>query len=139
MGKPRPRSRHLCRTSSHRTPPLLERASELLRNRHYQLLGLDGDRIAVRLAVGRILFRSRENLCSAATLAAIAPLHFWSDITGKENLGVIASRQLGDMLIRGADGIGPVDLSRIHGRGAVQVERGRIVWHLGDRLLEEGP
>lgn len=117
------------------TPPL--DPSGLVQNKHYRILGLVGDQVAVRLSVGRILQRSREALTQPATLIAIAPLSWWHDVT-ESPLTTPISRALGDAMIREADKLGQIDLTQVYGRGAARLSNGHIVYHLGDRLLIDG-
>ena len=115
--------------------PLELNDTDLMNNEHYRLLGLVGDRIAVRIRAGQVLQRSREAMTLPATLIAIAPQTFWLTMTGADQLGTRNSRALGDWLIRSADAQGQVDLSSLWGRGASRLKDGRIAYHLGDRLL----
>ena len=74
-----------------------------------------------------------------STLIAIAPLAWWAGVLGEDGaLGTAQSRRLGDSLLRAADRLGQVDMSAIYGRGAVRLPAGQILYHLGDRLLEDG-
>ena len=112
--------------------------SELAANRHYSVLGINGDLIAVRIGAGRILNRRRESLTQKSTLIAIAPLAWWTKITGGEPLTAKHVDAIGDGLIRIADSKGPVDLANTYGRGAARMDDGTVVYHLGDRLLVNG-
>ena len=107
-------------------------------NRHYRILGLSGDSITIRISVGRVLQRTPEAMCQPNTLIAIAPETWWRSAAGVENLSRETARHLGDSLIRAAYLLGPVDMSTIYGRGAVQTEDGEVLWHLGDRILQGG-
>ena len=114
-----------------------EPADDLIQNEHYRLLGFAGDLIAIQIAAGRILQRTRESLCQPNTLTAVAPLLWWREICG-DNLTANRARVIGDSLIRAADRLGAIDLAAIHGRGAARLPDGSVVWHLGDRLLRDG-
>ena len=109
----------------------------LRENNHYRLLGLIGDRVGVRISAGRILTPSREALCSPNTLVSLAPQRFWHMAAQTESLSPMSARTLGDSLIREADRLGPVDTTRIFGRGAIRLSDGTVVWHLGDRLYKQ--
>ena len=128
-------------------PPQLEPTPEnepgyldvIASNEHYRIMGLVGDAVAIRISAGRVLQRTRESLTQPSTLIAIAPLAWWSGIMGDgETLSTYQSRKLGDSLLRAADRLGQVDMSTVYGRGAVRLPGGRIVYHLGDRLMEDG-
>ena len=108
-------------------------------NAHYQIMGLVGDVVAIRISAGRVLQRTRESLTQPSTLIAIAPLAWWSGVLGDgETLSTAQSRKLGDSLLRAADRLGQVDMSQVYGRGAVRLTGDQIVYHLGDRLLVKG-
>ena len=109
-------------------------------NLHYRLLGLDGDAVAVRIAAGRILHHTRVSMTSPNTLISLAPLTWWSAITGQEMEALTpkVAQALGDALLREADRLGQVDLSTIRGRGAVRLSDGSVAYHLGDRVLLNG-
>ena len=106
-------------------------------NRHYRILGLSGDYITIRISAGRVLQRTPEAMCQPNTLIAIAPETWWRSAAGVENLSRETARHLGDSLIRAAYLLGPVDMSTIFGRGAVRTEDGKVLWHLGDRILQD--
>ena len=112
----------------------------IAKNAEYRIMGLVGDAVAIRIRVGRVLQRTRESLTQPSTLIAIAPLKWWSGVLGDdgETLSTNQSRKLGDSLLRAADRLGQVDMSQVYGRGAVRLPGGRIVYHLGDRLLVDG-
>ena len=119
--------------------PVVFTETDLQDNPHYRLLGLCGDYIAVRLReAGRVLQRTRESMTQPATLIAIAPETWWCGMAGAEQLGSKTSRTIGDALIRTADSLGQIDLSMMWGRGAAKLPDGKVVYHLGDRLLVDG-
>ena len=107
-------------------------------NPHFRILGLAGDAVAIRIRAGRILQRTRESLTQPATLIAIAPLAYWARFTESDNLSSADGRKLGDTLIREADQLGQIDISKIAGRGAARVPSGDVVYHLGDRIFADG-
>ena len=118
-------------------PSSADETNALAENRHYRILGLSGDYITIRISAGRVLHRTRESLCMPNTLIAIAPETWWHLVKGEENLSRETARRIGDSLIRAADLLGPVDMSTIYGRGAVRTEEGKVLWHLGDRILQD--
>ena len=107
-------------------------------NAHYRIMGLVGDVVAIRISAGRVLQRTRESLTQPSTLISIAPLAWWSGVLGDEFTSTAQSRRLGDSLLRAADRLGQVDMSKVYGRGAVRLPGRKIVYHLGDRLLVDG-
>ena len=118
-------------------PPPSADTDSLADNRHYRILGLSGDYIAVRISAGRVLQRTPEALCQPNTLIALAPEVWWHSVSPVANLSRETARRLGDGLIRAAYLLGPVDMSTIYGRGAVLTEAGKVFWHLGDRILAD--
>ena len=117
-------------------PSPADETDSLAENRHYRILGLSGDSITIRISAGRVLHRTRESMCQPNTLIAVAPETWWRSVAQVENLSRETARHLGDSLIRAADLLGPVDMSTIYGRGAVRTEEGKVLWHLGDRILQ---
>ena len=114
-------------------------AGDIQNNPHYEVLGLAGDAVALRIEpAGRVLQQSRESLTTPSTLISLAPQSFWYEQAGSEQLGGATARRLGDGIIRAADQLGQVDLGRITGRGAARLTDGTVVYHLGDRLLIGG-
>ena len=113
-------------------------SDQLHSNQHYRLLGLAGDHVAIRISAGRVLQRSREAMCSANTLVAIAPAVWWHALAGIDSLSVSTARAIGDGLLRASDRMGAVDLTTIYGRGAARTRDRELVWHLGDRILRDG-
>ena len=118
-------------------PPPSADTDSLADNRHYRILGLSGDYIAIRISAGRVLQRTPEALCQPNTLIALAPEIWWHSVAPVANLSRETARRLGDGLIRAAYLLGPVDMSTIYGRGAVRTEDGKVLWHLGDRILTD--
>ena len=107
-------------------------------NPHFRILGLAGDAVAIRIRAGRILQRTRESLTQPATLISIAPLAYWARYTEADDVTSAHGRKLGDTLIREADQLGQIDISKIAGRGAARVPSGAVVYHLGDRIFADG-
>ena len=125
---------------------IAEALADVLRsNDHYRILGLSGDSIIVRTGAGQILYRSGEALTQRRSLVRLAPIKWWKDMLGSDAFGIGEGLRLGDALIRIADELGPVDMTRVLGRGAARVdylgtagEEEVVVYHLGDRILHGG-
>ena len=120
------------------TEPEVADTDALVTNPHYRVLGFVDDHIAVRISAGRILRRSREAMCGANTLIALAPTRFWHRLGSIDQLTSSAARLLGDALLRAADNLGAIDMTHIYGRGAVRLDDGTVAWHLGDRIMING-
>ena len=112
----------------------------LAENDHYRVLGTSGELVAVwPRKLGRILRRPRTQCCEVPTQIAFAPLAWWRSQVEGEDISRALARQLGDALIRIADGLGPVDESLIYQPGPVRTKTGERIWNLGDRLrFEDG-
>ena len=120
-------------------PPSESRGGDVQKNPHYEILGLAGDAVAVRLSkAGRVMQQSRESLTQPGTLISLAPQAFWYELADSQQLEGATARMLGDGIIRAADELGQVDLGRITGRGASLLSDGTVAYHLGDRLLIGG-
>ena len=135
-GEPQPESQPQLEPEPESEPGYLD---VIASNDHYRILGLVGDAVAIRISAGRVLQRTRESLTQPSTLIAIAPLAWWAGVLGGdgETLSTAQSRRLGDSMLRAADRLGQWDQSQ-YGRGAVRLPGGKIVYHLGDRLLVDG-
>ena len=118
-------------------PPLSPLAGDIVNNEHYQLVGLAGDAVAIRISAGRVLKQSRESLTQPGTLISLAPLDWWYRLTASDTFGSVTTRRIGDGLLRAADDLGQADLSRQIGTGAVMLQEG-AAFHLGDRILLGG-
>ena len=117
-------------------PPPIE--GDIGQNDHYQILGLDGDAVAIWWAAGgRVLSKSGESLCQPATLISFASQALWCRLADADSLGSATARRIGDSLIRVAEDIGQADLSGRTGTGAVMLKAG-AAFHLGDRKLFDG-
>ncbi len=104
-------------------------------NEQFRILGLYGTQVAFRIAAGQLLYRSREQLSQIRTLNALAPdPNWWVRVNGGEPVTSRAALNIGAALIREADKLGPVDISKVVGRGAVRVDD-KVFYHLGDRLV----
>ena len=111
----------------------------IAKNPHFRIMGLVGDLVAIRIKAGRVLQRTREKMLHKDTLVAICPdLTWWAGLQGGEPLMATNAFILGAFLIQQADRKGQVDMSQVYGRGAVRRPGGKIVYHLGDRLLVDG-
>ena len=105
-------------------------------NAYYQVLGLEGSDVAIWWkAGGQKLTLGAASLCQPNTLVAFAPQVFWCGLFGVDAFATATARRAGDSLIRVAEDLGQVDTNRLTGRGAFALPDGRVVWHLGDRLL----
>ena len=135
--EPPPQAQPPLEPEPEKEPGYLDKISK---NDHFRIMGLVGDAVAIRISAGRVLQRTRESLTQPSTLIAIAPLAWWAGVLGGdgETLSTAQSRKLGDSLLRAADRLGQVDMSQVYGRGAVRLPGDKIVYHLGDRLLENG-
>lgn len=116
----------------------VDEVDPMAQNRHYRLLGFHGDSIVFHLRSGRITYRRPGALTMPSTLIELAPQTWWIQLAGGDVLGSTQARSMGDALIRLADRLGPVDLTRIVGSGAARDDDDRVVYHLGDRLLVDG-
>ena len=112
-------------------------SDQLSVNEHYRILGLQGNRVAVRFGNGTIDDHTRASLTQKSTLVSLAPVAWWKALTGNE-LGDRTSMLIGDGLIRAADRLGQIDLAHAYDRGAARLPDGTVVYHLGDRLLVNG-
>ena len=112
----------------------------IAKNEHYRIMGLLGDAVAIRISAGRVLQRTRESLTQPYDPNSNrAPLRWWSGLSGEETLSTAWSRKFGDWPnARRRRREGQVDMAQVYGRGAVRLPGGKIVYHLGDRLLEDG-
>ena len=112
--------------------------STLEANEHFEVLGLDRDSVAIRLKNGRIIKETRKALLRDETLYSIAADETWWVSVLREPMGKQQAKRLGMSLINIADHKGQRDLTRVYGRGAVRLRDGKVVYHLGDRLLIDG-
>ena len=111
----------------------------LKKNDHYKIIGLVGEAVAIRTQDGQVLYRAREKMLRKDTLGAICPDQtWWVSLLGGEPLTNANAFNLGSSLLKIALKEGQKDMSQTYGRGAVRLPGGRIVYHLGDRLLENG-
>ena len=134
--RPRPHPDGADKTEPPRPPEPEVPDGAIKKNEHYELLGLDGDAVAFWRRTGRVTSHTRESLTQRPTLVSLAPLSWWMSLVGAEkSLATDQALLLGDRLLREADAIGQFDLTRKTGRGAVKLDDGTVVYHLGDRLL----
>ena len=102
----------------------------------FTALGHDRGKFFFWTAEGKqVLSFAARDLHSAGDLAKMAPLWWWEGaFPGREGFSTKAA---GDALIRASYGVGVYDPDRLRGRG-VWLDDGRVVLHLGDRLLVDG-
>lgn len=102
----------------------------------FRCLGYDRDRFYF-LPVGapRVLEFSARDLHNAGELVKLAPLSWWEGaFQGRDSF---STRNAGNALMRACERVGVYDPDRLRGRG-VWLDEGRVVVHLGDRLLCDG-
>ena len=114
-------------------------ATALRDNPHFAIAGLDGSAVVVNLKrAGQYVTRVRESLLRKQALVALAPQTWWAQITGAPEMSDRVAMMCGDTMLRIADNLGQVDMSRMFGRGAVRLDSSTTIFHLGDRLLVQG-
>ena len=114
---------------------------KIANNKYFRLLGLEGSNPVFRLkAASQILTVNRKEIFTPNQLRSISGGYeaFWSGLKGGEELNNRRASEFGSMLLEAADRLPQMDWSKVYGRGAVRLDGGRIVYHLGDRLLEDG-
>ena len=113
----------------------------LANNEYFRLLGLDGSNPVFRLkAASQMLTVKRKDIFNPNQLRSISGgfEKFWEGLLGGEVLNNRRASDLGSQLLEAADLLPQMDWSKVYGRGAVRLPGGRIVYHLGDRLLVDG-
>ena len=109
---------------------------ELGKNEYFTLLGNVDSMVAIKLWTNQVLMATRQSLCTRSQLIAIAPDHnWWITKLQCDALSNGVALVAGGGLLRLADRLGQIDVSRVLNRGATRNDRGEIVWHLGDRLI----
>ena len=101
-------------------------ADEFGNNSYFRLLGNVDSMVAIKLWTNQVVMASRQSMCSRAQLLSLAPdVNWW--ITNlycdqfSNNVALIA----GAGLLRLADKLGQVDVSRVMNRGRAQERQGR--------------
>ena len=123
-------------TSLHPDAP----ADALGDNQHYRILGVtsDGAVIFQRKKTHAIVRKPQTSLAQPHNLVPLAPLQYWSSMTGSGSLSRNECLALQDGLIREAEGRGMVRTDFAIGRGAAIVN-GEYVYNLGDMILLPDP
>lgn len=105
-------------------------------SRHFTMLGHDRGRYFFSTGGGgQVIELGARDLSNHGALLQLAPLLWWeTEFPGKESFN---ARAAADCLIRGCFAVGVYDADRLRGRGA-WLDDGRVVVHLGDRLLVDG-
>lgn len=117
---------------------LLE-AHDLADNEHYTVLGIMENAVVFKLKNNQFHFVSRNKISSMNELMAIAPSRsWWCHKCATETMRPTDAQNVGGLLMRIADKLGNVDMTRLAGRGANIDYKGRTVWHLGERLRMYG-
>ena len=114
-------------------------------NEFYNVLGLDGTSIALRLVKeSQVDFYTPRIIQDATTLGGIAPNRFWAGNMDLQ-LGSLTKKEaqwVGQRIIEEARRRGQYDRFTTTGRGAAVIsggaQNGAVVYHLGDRLLVNG-
>ena len=84
---------------------------------------------------GQVSTYTARDLSSLGTLLSLAPLEYWErEFPGAKGVNLAAAT---NALIRSCQGMGIFDERRIRGRGA-SWDKGRVVLHLGDKLVVDG-
>ena len=115
-------------------PPKPPLDGDIESNPHYRLLGLAGESVAF-FVDGQVMVKTRESIMKVDTLYALARSDFLYRLAETDIFGGQAAKRLGDSILRRAIELGQADLTRQTGRGAIKLDDGTVVWHLGDRLL----
>ena len=118
-------------------PPPPPMDGDIESNQHYRLLGLAGESVAF-FVDGQVMVKTRESIMKADTLYALARSDFLYQLADTEIFGAQAAKRVGDSILRRAIELGQADLTRQTARGAIKLDDGTVVWHLGDRLLVNG-
>ena len=79
------------------------------RNRHFQVLGVKGDKVILRVG-DEIVSRPFDRVTGPAVLRGLAPASFWTGLTGDEKLSQEAAGRLGFEILRSGRRRGRVQL-----------------------------
>ena len=108
-------------------------------NKFFTVLGNVNELVVVKLQTHIIVSLSRTAITQPSQLLAIAPdVGWWCTMLQVDSLSRPAAQHAGAALLKYADRLGQINLSRIIGRGVTVADDGEYVWHLGDRLLVKG-
>ena len=111
------------------TPP-----DDIGNNSHFEILGSSGNLVVAALANSQIEYLSRGSMTQPSTLISLADINFWLSLIPSDTLSPKYTQHLGSALLRAADRRGPIDMSKVVGRGAFW-DHGKLYWNLGDKLL----
>lgn len=102
----------------------------------FRLLGHDrGQFFFLPRGGGQVARLNARDLHNPASLVALAPLDWWeAAFPGRESFN---ARKAGNDVIRACERAGVFEPDRLRGRGA-WLDEGRVVLHLGDRMLVDG-
>ncbi|KGW22185.1 toprim domain-containing protein [Burkholderia pseudomallei] len=107
-------------------------------NRHFRVLGVDGDTyFFFRKGKRNQILPIRTSGLSKNALMSLAPLNWWEAIMLGTPSGKFDKDAAVGFLMEAAEAVGIFDPTFTRGRGAWWDE-GRLVVHLGDRLLVDG-
>ena len=114
-------------------------ADDIRDNSHYRLLGLEHLNFVFRLKrEGQTYVVPRNRIGRADELVALAPQVFWCNLSHQDKLTADVCRAIGDSMTRTAAELPQVSRADFMERGAMRLPDGKVVFHLGDRLLTEG-
>ena len=106
-------------------------------NPHFEILGSSGSLVVAALANSQIEYLSRGSMTQPSTLISLADINFWLSLIPSDTLSPKYTQHLGSALLRAAERRGPIDMSKVVGRGAFW-DHGKLYWNLGDKLLVDG-
>ena len=108
-------------------------------NEYFKILGNVDALVVVKLQTNQVLMLSRQAICTPQQLIAIAPdPSWWIQVMQCDGISRAVAMTAGAGLLRLADQLGQIDISRVFNRGAAWNNAGEAVWHLGDRLMVDG-
>ena len=102
----------------------------------FRVLGHDrGQYFFLPRGGGQVVHLNARELHSPASLVALAPLDWWeAAFPGRDSFN---TRKAGNDVLRACERAGVFEPDRLRGRGA-WLDDGRVVLHLGDRMLVDG-
>ena len=107
-------------------------------NEHFMILGNVRDMVAVKLPTHQVILYPRTAFVQPGVLISLADLNWLLETLKVPKLGAQVCQSVGSAILRKADSMGQVDLSKVMGRGLHRTKGGQYIWHLGDRLLVDG-